>query len=306
MTESVRPAVPGDDLDPAQAARMRRLLFEHARADAAGREARRHHGRLAAAVIGSVSVVAIAAGALAVALGGVPWLSGPPVATQPVVTATPTPAPTPAPTSTPSPTPPASSTPPADAVPTEQQFRDAVIAAGFDCSSWQPTQIPTAIGGGWCLPATIGISFYADRAAADQVVASSEASAEPGRFLRGPTWLVFADAPDATGEELVAIQAILGGELTSAPSTSPIEFQGYDARQLWDRCVQEGRSSESGAEAIVGFDLRYFSTTPDGLVQVVVAWDTPAEPKPTGVVWVCHFTGDPADPTLEHFTAKDV
>jgi hypothetical protein len=91
---------------------------------------------------------------------------------------------------------------------------------------------------------------------------------------------------------------------TAAPA--PDMVAGYDARLLWDLCVARGQEEFPGAVASSEYELRYVHTTPDGVPEVYVTFDTPSDPMPTGTIWICQFGGDPASPTIDFFNAKDI
>ncbi|MCS5716149.1 hypothetical protein NVV95_16505 [Herbiconiux sp. CPCC 205716] len=101
---------------------------------------------------------------------------------------------------------------------------------------------------------------------------------------------------------------------TPAPPAPPLVEEtptpdlvaGYDARTLWDLCIARGQDEFPGAVATSEYDLRFVQPTPDGVPEVTVGFDTPDDPMPTGTIWICRFGGDPAAPTLDFFTAKDI
>lgn len=218
--------------DPDHKAALRSLLVEQARLDSARAPARAHRRRVIGATAGFGLVLAAAAGVVTIAATGLPIFGSPPAATAP---ASPIPTPTPTPTKSPTP-PPTPSTPatpppvaertdpltPIDATPPSvDDFRAAVIAAGFDCSTWQPVVDPGPAGvieTGQCLPSQLSYATFASEADVATVLQLNEDSLETARFLYGPRWIVGID--DVTGEsdDLIALQSVLGGTLNWDPS----------------------------------------------------------------------------------------
>jgi len=205
--------------------RMRALLVEHA-ADEPRRAARTVRTRAIGVGVGFGVVAACGVGAFAFA-------AAPPPVTElaaPLATATPTVAAPAAPHADAAATPdPGAAAAPAagsataipapgivPATPTAAEFQAAVMAAGFDCTTWQPLLEgpPGMTSGGTCLSSDLSLTLFAAPADVDRVLALNDASLETARFLTGPDWIVSISDVHGMSDDLVALQSRLGGTLT--------------------------------------------------------------------------------------------
>ena len=103
---------------------------------------------------------------------------------------------------------------PTPAIPayTLDQLKRTVADSGLTCTTF--TDAPVEGGsGGWCQESKIGIFVFADQAAADALVERSAASSEPQPFLVGNRWVITTNDPSSRGEELFALQDVIGGSL---------------------------------------------------------------------------------------------
>lgn len=92
------------------------------------------------------------------------------------------------------------------------ELRALVSSSGYDCTTFTPATIDAG-NGGWCQESMIGVFAFPDQAGVDTVVERSQQSAEPRPFLVGNRWLITIDDPASGGEELNAMQDIIGGSL---------------------------------------------------------------------------------------------
>ncbi|MDO9397378.1 MAG: hypothetical protein Q7T71_12585 [Herbiconiux sp.] len=103
---------------------------------------------------------------------------------------------------------------PTPAIPayTVEQLRQIVIDSGYACGTFTPATIETGTGG-WCAESSLGVFVFPRQDDIEALLERSAGSSEPQPFLVGARWVVTSSNPATSGDELVALQDIIGGAL---------------------------------------------------------------------------------------------
>lgn len=95
---------------------------------------------------------------------------------------------------------------------TAEQLRTTITTSGYGCATWTPATLDQGVGGR-CEESMISALVFPDQASLDAAVQRSTTSATPKPFLVGSRWVMTVDHPDGSGDELVAMQDVIGGAL---------------------------------------------------------------------------------------------